>query len=271
MTYFGFLLRFLGVPIVILGIVTWLDYRRRKPIPVNFRAWPVWAGILLHIVIAVVYTTPWDNYLVATGVWYYDPTLVTGIVLGWVPIEEYTFFVVQTIMAGLWIVFLMRRLPVNPDPPPLQRNWRIVPVVILGVIWIGSVALLVSGWQPGAYLSLLLAWALPPIMLQLAFGGDILRRYGRLVVLAIFSLTLYLSLADYLAIGSGTWEINPSKSLHWLIGGVLPFEEIVFFLVTNTLITLGLVLVLAQESHHRFNAMAHYLRERRGGRAGKQT
>lgn len=263
MTYFGFLLRFLGVPIVVLGIVTWLDYRRGKPIPANFRAWPVWAGILLHIVIAVVYTTPWDNFLVATGVWYYDPKLVTGIVLGWVPIEEYTFFVVQTIMAGLWIVFLMRRVPVNSAPPPLQRAWRIVPVVILAVIWAGSVALLVSGWQPGVYLGLELAWALPPIMVQIVFGGDILRRYGRLVLLAIVSLTLYLSLADFLAIGSGTWEINPTQSLHWLIGGVLPFEEIVFFLVTNTLITLGLVLVLAVESHQRFHQIARRLRNRK--------
>ncbi len=269
MTYFGFLLRFLGVPIVVLSIVTWLDYRRGKPIPANFRAWPVWAGILLHVVVAVVYTTPWDNYLVATGVWYYDPALVTGIVLGWVPIEEYTFFVVQTIMAGLWIVFLMRRLPVNPDPPPLQRAWRIYPVVILAVIWAGSVALLVSGWPPGAYLSLLLAWALPPIMLQLAFGGDILRRYGRLVLLAIISLTLYLSLADFLAIGSGTWEINPAKSLHWLIGGVLPVEEVIFFLITNTLVTLGLVLVLEVESHQRFHQIAQRLRDRRSARTGK--
>jgi lycopene cyclase domain-containing protein len=62
-------------------------------------------------VIAVVYTTPWDNYLVATGVWWYDPQLVTGLVLGWVPIEEYTFFIVQPILAGLWLLMLMRYLP----------------------------------------------------------------------------------------------------------------------------------------------------------------
>ena len=269
MTYFGFLLRFLGIPIVLLGIVTWLDVRRGKSIPANLRAWPIWAGILLHVVVAVVYTTPWDNYLVATGVWYYDPKLVTGIVFGWVPIEEYTFFVVQTIMAGLWIAILMRRLPVNPNPPPLQRSWRVFPTVILGFIWVGSVVLLASGWLPGTYLGLELVWALPPIMLQLAFGGDILRRYGRLVLLAIISLTAYLGLADFLAIGSGTWEINPARSLHWLIGGVLPFEEIVFFLVTNTLITLGLVLVVAQESHQRFRQIVQWFKSRRRARAGE--
>ncbi len=181
MTYFGFLLRFLGIPIVLLGIVAYIDHRRGRDVPSNFRAWPLWAAIVLHVVVAVVYTTPWDNYLVATGVWYYNPALVTGLVLGWVPIEEYTFFVVETILAGLWIGFLMRRMRFD-HPGPLQPRWRIVPVAILGIIWLGSVALLISGWPPGTYLSLLLAWALPPIMLQLGFGGDILRRYGRLVL-----------------------------------------------------------------------------------------
>lgn len=251
MTYFGFLLRFLGIPILLLSVVAYLDARRGRSIPPHFRAWPFWAAVVLHVVVAVVYTTPWDNYLVATGVWYYNPDLVTGIVLGWVPIEEYTFFVVETVLAGLWIAFLMRRMRFD-DTGPLQRRWRIVPATLLAVLWLGSVVVLASGWPPGTYLSLLLAWALPPIALQFGFGGDILRRYGRLVVTAIATLTLYLSAADYLAIGSGTWEIDPAQSLHWLIAGVLPVEEVIFFLITSTLVTLGIVLILAHESHERF-------------------
>ena len=251
MSFFGFLLRFLGIPILLLSVVAYLDARRGRSIPPHFRAWPFWAAVVLHVVVAVVYTTPWDNYLVATGVWYYNPDLVTGIVLGWVPIEEYTFFVVETVLAGLWIAFLMRRMRFE-TPGPLRQNWRIAPAVLLIVLWLGSVALLISGWPPGTYLSLLLAWALPPIALQLGFGGDILRRYGRLVVTAIATLTLYLSAADLLAIGSGTWEIDPAQSLHWLIAGVLPVEEVIFFLITSTLVTLGIVLILARESHERF-------------------
>ncbi len=260
MTYFGFLLRFLGIPILILGIIAYLDHRRGRHFPENFRSFPFWAAVLLHIVVAVVYTTPWDNYLVATGVWYYDPDLVTGIVLGYVPIEEYTFFVVQSILAGLWLAFLLRRLRFADAPAPLDRRWRIAPTLLLGVIWVISVAVLLSGWQPGVYLSILLAWALPPIMLQFGFGGDILRRYGRLVLLAIGGMTLYLSVADFLAIGSGTWEINPAQSLHWLILGVLPIEEVIFFLITNTLLTLGITLLLASESHVRFAEMRQRLR-----------
>ncbi|MEJ2750438.1 MAG: lycopene cyclase domain-containing protein, partial [Anaerolineae bacterium] len=91
MTYFGFLLRFLLIPIVILlGLLVWDRWRGRET-AVSLRAWPVSWAIGLHILVALIYTTPWDNYLVATNVWWYDPALVTGITLGWVPIEEYTF------------------------------------------------------------------------------------------------------------------------------------------------------------------------------------
>ena len=251
MTYFGFLIRFLGIPIAILAVVAYLDGRRGRAIPPNLAHWPFAAAVGLHILVAVVYTTPWDNYLVATGVWYYNPALVTGITLGWVPIEEYTFFVVQTILAGLWMLFLMRRLRLEGPFSPLSARWRWVPALLLAPVWLISIVVLLSGWAPGTYLGLELAWALLPILIQTGFGGDILRRYGRLVVLSILGMTAYLSAADYVAIGSGIWAISPEHSVNSLIGGVLPLEEVVFFLLTNTLITFGVVLLISQEGWAR--------------------
>jgi lycopene cyclase domain-containing protein len=99
------------------------------------------------------------------------------------------------------------------------------------------------------------AWALPPIALQLAFGADILWRYRRLVILVIGPVTVYLSATDAIAINLGTWTINPEKSLDILIAGILPIEEFLFFLLTTTLITFGMVLVMALESHVRFGAI----------------
>ena len=91
MTYFGVLIWFIGIPLIVLAAVTAVDARRGRTSP------PLaWVVLAAHVVIALSYTTPWDNYLVATRVWWYDPALVAGITLGWVPIEEYTFFVVQT-------------------------------------------------------------------------------------------------------------------------------------------------------------------------------
>jgi lycopene cyclase domain-containing protein len=258
MTYFGFLARFLVLPMLLLMLVAWWDGRRRRALPVGLRAFPAWAAILLHVVIAVVYTTPWDNYLVATGVWWYDPAKVTGIVLGWVPIEEYTFFALQPILVGLWLLFLMRRLPL-PAAGPLQPLWRRVPVVVLGLLWVVAVVILVARWRPGTYLALELVWALPPIMLQIGFGGDILARYGRLVLTALLSLVCYLAAADALAIRTGTWSIDPAQSLPVLLGGVLPVEEFVFFLLTCVLLVFGIVLVMATESHARFQRLRRWL------------
>jgi lycopene cyclase domain-containing protein len=123
MTYFGFLLRFLFLPILIFLAITLWDNKRGKQINGFRNGKAVWTAIAVHIFLAVTYTTPWDNYLVATGVWYYNPELVTGIVLGYVPIEEYTFFVVETVLAGLWWWFLARQLfSPTPNPSPAGRE-----------------------------------------------------------------------------------------------------------------------------------------------------
>lgn len=255
MTYFGFILRFLAIPILVLAIITYIDHRRDRRLPKRLRYWPVWAAILLHMVIALLYTTVWDNYLVATRVWWYDPELVTGITIGWVPIEEYTFFLVQPMLAGLWLFFLARRLKWPTSESPLLAHLRWTTTLVLAVVWVASAVALIAGWQPATYLALELGWALPPIGLQLLFGADILWRYRRLVALSIASLTLYLSAADALAINLGTWTINPDKSLDLLLGGILPIEEFLFFLLTNTLITFGITLVVSKESHERFGLL----------------
>lgn len=259
MSYFGFLLRFLVIPIVILLGLLWWDRRRGRETAVSLRSWPISWSIGLHVLVALIYTTPWDNYLVATNVWWYDPALVTGLTLGWVPIEEYTFFVLQPILAGLWLAFWARRQPVSSRMTDDGLRMRIWSVALLGIVWLGTAVLLITGWKPGTYLALELIWALPPIALQLGFGADILWRYRRLVLATIVPLTLYLSFADALAINWGTWTIDPAQSLNIYLGGVLPVEEFIFFLLTNTLVTFGVVLVWAEASHKRLAALKRWL------------
>jgi len=74
-------------------------------------------------------------------------------------------------------------------------------------------------------------------------------------------MTAYLCAADFLAIGSGTWTISPGQSLNILLGGVLPLEEVVFFLLTNTLVTFGVVLVISQEGQARVREIGMRMRE----------
>jgi len=245
MTYFSFLLLFLIPPLIILAF-----FAKRK----GFQRL-AWLAIGAHILIAVTYTTPWDNYLVATSVWWYDPKLVTGLTLGYVPIEEYTFFVLQTLMSGMWIVFLLQnqasRQSVGTDPWP--RN-NLLGVMALWAAWLVSFMALILAWQPATYLGLILVWALPPIMLQVAFGGDLLVKNARTILLGVLVPTVYLSVADTLAIGFGTWTINPQKTLGILFPGGLPLEEAIFFLMTNILIVFGITLILEPASKARLQS-----------------
>lgn len=251
MTYFGFLAIFVGLPILILSLLTWRDQQQGRQVALGLRSWPGWVVIVGHVLVAVVYTTPWDNYLVATSVWWYDPNLVTGIVIGWVPIEEYTFFVVQTIMTGLWILWLARHLDLSRPAFTPSLAWRIVGPLLLLPAWLWSVWALATGWRPGTYLALILVWALPPVMFQLAFGADILWHYRKLVLWSLLPTSLYLSAADMVAINAGTWTISPEQTVGWLIGGILPIEEALFFFMTNVLISFGIPLVLAEQSQAR--------------------
>jgi lycopene cyclase domain-containing protein len=221
--------------------------------------WEPYLVLLFHIVIALVYTTPWDNFLVANRVWWYDPELVTGITLGWVPLEEYVFFIVQTLLTGLWTLALIRF--VFRSAPPFTPSIRVrrLATFVVALVWVISTLLLVLGPVSGTYLTLILSWALLPVLIQIAFGGDILLANWRLLLSAILPPTLYLWLVDAIAIAGGTWTIDPAQTTG-IKAGPLPLEEMVFFLMTNLIIAFGITLMLSEESKRRARAMLVLLR-----------
>ena len=183
-----------------------------------------------------------------------------GITIGWVPLEEYTFFLLQPLMTGLWVLYLSRHLPAA-EATTHRHRLRIIVTIGAGLIWLGALFVLAGGWLPANYVTLILVWALSPIALQTAFGADILWHEGKRVLLGLLPAVIYLSLADALAIGSGTWTINPERSLGIYLGSVLPVEEFVFFLVTNVLIVFSIVLLLSRQSYIRLNdKVGKYLR-----------
>ena len=102
------------------------------------------------------------------------------------------------------------------------------------------------------YLAIILFWALPPIFIQLLFGADILWHYRRLVFWSILIPATYLSLMDMIALTETTWSISANQTTGILFFGILPLEEVIFFFVTNILITFGLTLLLANVSQERF-------------------
>jgi len=271
MTYFGVLLTFILPPLLVLAIIVPGDLWRlllRRERPSSHILLPYWS-VLLHVLIALIYTTPWDNYLVATSVWWYDPDLVNGLTIGYVPIEEYTFFIVQTLLTGLWTLTMLRRFAASR--PASQPSVRIRWIASLGVflLWMVTTILLFFGWKPGTYLTLILTWAMLPVLIQLAYGADILWGYRRELAYSILVPTIYLWFVDAIAIRSGTWTIDPGQTTGIAIGH-LPIEEMLFFFMTNVLIAFGITLLLARESRERAGVWLYRFRGQHANRVATE-
>lgn len=250
MSYLDFLLIFLCLPIglLIAAVVYWL--RDQRPIAIS--AYSIPGALALISLIAFVYTTPWDNYLVSERVWYYDPQKVIG-VIGYVPLEEYAFFILQVVLSGLAVILAISIF--SQQRPHVRTHsggrYRVIGSGAMMLIWIGMFIAEQSNLVTGRYLGLLLLWYLPPLALQLAFGADILWPRRTPIILTLICMTAFLSLADAIAINSGIWTINPQELTGLYFFGLLPVEEALFFLVTNALIVCGVPLCLAPETWRR--------------------
>jgi lycopene beta-cyclase len=256
MTYAQFHLTFTLPWLALLAAASFLAARHGVAVAGDLGRGDRFAAIALavHALIAFVYTTPWDNYLVYLGVWGYPPGRVLG-TIGYVPVEEYAFFLIQTLGTGLFLFALARAL--GPQPlgtlPPRTGAWvRAIGAALL--LAAAAVGVILLGTERGTYMGLITAWALPVVALQWGFGGDLLVRRWRIVALGVMIPTLYLWVADALAIGWSIWWIAPAATLGWRPFG-LPIEEAVFFLVTNVLVVFGMVLALHPSSMGRLRGI----------------
>jgi lycopene cyclase domain-containing protein len=97
---------------------------------------------------------------------------------------------------------------------------------------------------PYAYLAWLLAWSLPIVAGQwLAFAG-FLGRTARRWLPPTLVLGAYFALADAVGIASGVWRIDGATTLGLRLGGVLPVEEALFFLLTTLMVAQTTMLFL---------------------------
>lgn len=237
MTYGEFLGVFL-LPVLLLSGIWALGRQLRAPL--LGRSFFLTASFLSTV--AVLYTTPWDNYLVAKGIWRYPPERVWGVELGWVPLEEYLFFVLQSLLSTAWLWGLGARL--RPDSPCVLSRFQRWGVAMVGL----SIAM--GAWMGWAYHEgeytyafLILGWAIPVITVQWLLGANSFCQHRQLLLWGISVPTLYLWIADSFAIQNGIWDIARPTSTGLLLFGILPIEEALFFLVTNMMLGLGFVLV----------------------------
>ncbi len=230
LTYLEFLAIFLLTPVTVLAFSLWY----RKDV---WKSKEAFGGLAFIILLAVTYTTPWDNYLIEIGVWWYGE----GATLAhfWkAPLGEYLFFILQPILTGLLLFNFPNIYDMNLDIPYRDRV-----LGVLGGLTVTLVGTALLFNQSTLYLGAILAWAGPILAIQWGFGSSYLWKIKEYLALMIAVPTLYLWVADRIAIGIGTWVISETYTTGLKIIG-LPVEEALFFLVTNIFIVQGLVLYM---------------------------
>ncbi len=232
MTYLQFHFVFI---LPVIAALIWLFKRRLGT--ASFTPYMKWLGVISGI--ALVYTTLWDNYLVFKGIWYYGADRVIG-TIGYVPVEEYLFFLFQPILTGLTLyVLLLKHKPLKVADASNKPRWIGVSVYVLLII----AGVLHFRQEAGLYMALILVWACPVLAGQWAYAGNWIWAERRLWFLSTLLPTVYLWIADRIALALGIWFIAEEYTTGWLLFG-LPIEEATFFLVTNLLVVQGLFLFL---------------------------
>jgi len=233
MAYLTFHLVFLAPPIALMLFV----HRRPQQLEGDLR---VDLAIPLICFVALSYTTPWDNYLVAKEIWWYGPGRVVS-TIGYVPVEEYLFFVLQPLLTGLFLYQYLSRYAGSPKASSSSASW-IGAAVFLALTALG-VVLLFDGRPDTLYLALILTWA-PPILAGMwLYDGETLWALRSTVLITTGLPTLYLWVADAVAIRAQIWTISPEHTVGISTLG-LPIEEASFFLFTNLLVVQGVLLLL---------------------------
>ncbi|KAJ1039631.1 hypothetical protein NDA14_003400 [Ustilago hordei] len=202
------------------------------------------AKLILLPIIAFVWTTPWDNLIVYNRAWYYHRHCI-WFTIGYVPIEEYFFFIIQSLISTLWCTLLTRwDLPniylVPTTTQGKQRRWATPTLVAFAACFVVGTKMAKPDTH-GYYFGMISWWASLPLALLLWGSIDFIRNMGLRTGLVPFALsvmapTVYLWCSDVYALRRGTWHINETTSLNILPIPDLPVEEMLFFFVTNLIL-----------------------------------
>lgn len=239
MTYFGFHLRF-NLPVLLLaGIWAGGDLVSAGSLPM----------VLLVLFIVMVFTAPWDNWAAYCGIWGF-PRGQYWKRIGWLPVEEYLFFIVQSVQAMLLTLVALRLLGPYSSP---EHPWSLsTQGAVCGGI-LGVMAVVGMRWgrrfgrrSRGHYAWHLFYWFIPVVILQWVIGWPVLVERWPVLVAVTLVLGTYLSLADLVAIRHGVWHFDEQQTTGHKIGPQMPWEEAAFFYLTSALVSQSYLILLPE-------------------------
>jgi putative membrane protein len=236
MSYLAFLIFFVLLPALVLLLLS--ELRANKDGDLRQRSWH-WKGTAILALIAFVWTTPWDNYIVAKEVWSYGADRVLA-VIGYVPLEEYLFFILMPLFNSALIACLFSGSLPGPSTWRVRQKTARSLAIGLGLVLVCVAGLLQSN-ESFSYLSLILFWFVPPLVLQWVFDPQALIRKFGILLPATLLPTLYFSIVDAYAIREGIWTIHDATRSGWELRS-LPLEEAFFFSIVSLLLAQGLIL-----------------------------
>ena len=94
------------------------------------------------------------------------------------------------------------------------------------------------------YLAVLLFIFVGSAWLEIALRTRVLRRWKRLLLALAIPFTLFV-IWDIWAIATGHWSIDPDRTVGIKMGGIIPIEELIFFVVVPLASILSLEAVRA--------------------------
>jgi lycopene cyclase domain-containing protein len=240
MTYLRFHLIFNLPLLILLAVLGW-------PVP-----WTTGEGEALGLVLlaVMIFTTPWDNLAAKWGIWGF-PREKFSFRIGYLPVEEYAFFLLQSLNVMLAVRALFRFFPDWPTGQQTDIGKGTLICLAASVIpWV-FVAIQLRWLRrkagPRVNYAIHLAWFLPVIYVQWIMAPPLFWGHAGLLALVTATFGIYYTLADLAAVHAGTWFFDEKQITGIKLGGVLPWEEIAFFFLTSLLVAQSYLLLLPED------------------------
>jgi len=206
-------------------------------------------GLLVVLVCFVTAVTfPWDNWAVGRGIWDFPEDRVWFRIKN-LPIEEVAFFAIETLEVSLLTMILYRLKGAGPVAQPDFGIGIVIAISLVIEFWWVTFKFMRRAWtrEPRhTYAWHLLYWIVPLIALQWLFGYPILSPRIDVILASTLIIGGYLTFTDVIAVRQGIWFFDPNKITGYRFFGILPWEEVAFFVLTSLLVAQSITLLLPE-------------------------
>jgi lycopene cyclase domain-containing protein len=240
-TYFELDVDTLLLPIVCLILLPPLPFGfgfQKKAFLAVGMAVPLFTSLM-----ALAFSTLWDNIIASHHVWTYDAKCMKGVLFA-IPYEEYAWFVLHTLLAQALLLRMWAAKPgiaSRPDFPSRCHDMKVVvPVVVLLASTMMGIKLCRDGNNDHLYLGIIMAFMSPVLAFIWAGFAHFFLWAPASYVAAIVLESAYVITVDQFAISRGIWHIYPGTGVRLplnMFGNTgIQIEQFLIYSLTTVLV-----------------------------------